>query len=147
MAWTAHQIKTHAMACRAAGMSDEHRKLLLRQFTAEGSSKARELSNADFEQFMAIVERSAGGQVLSFSVGYWQKQADDGMTRTRHLIRQLDQYLLDQGIHHAGSLAAQVERMTKTKTDLDACEGQELHKVLNALRSMARRHGLDVIKT
>ncbi|MEZ6193966.1 MAG: hypothetical protein R3C45_22195, partial [Phycisphaerales bacterium] len=98
MAWTNRQKMVAAQVCREAGLDDDHRKLVLRQFRramydADGlacdqpSSRSKRLTNRDFEQFMAIIERSAGGKLKGYSVTYWQRMADDVLQRMRYRAR------------------------------------------------------------
>ena len=41
------------------------------------TSTSPKLTNQDYAEFMAVVERSAGGTVLHFTARYWQQQAAD----------------------------------------------------------------------
>src|SRR5262245_57427919 len=89
MAWTNTQKQLPVRACRAARISEEQRvDMILRNFEhahykADITSTSAKLTNHDFEHFMSIVERFAGGKVLRFTEGYWQRSAEDWLKRMR----------------------------------------------------------------
>lgn len=157
MAWSNDQKQVAVRACRAAGISDEHRKLILRQFaralfdaqgrpTGEPSSTSKRLNNSDFEQFMATVERVAPGQkLLQFSMGYWQRKAQDDTQRMRHLALQISE-TLGNSITSWGptALANWIrERVAGGQTDrLEDLDSEQLHALINGLRAFGHRHGV-----
>jgi len=162
MPWSKRQKSTAMAACKAHGISDDYRRLMLRQFNNafydrhgrpqdEPSSSSAKLTNGDFEQFMGLVERMAGGQVKlpggGYSAGYWQAKAEDRLQRMRDLVERLAAALeaaeLIDG--DGAGLARWISRQAKDQrtdqlTDLDY---DELHRVINGLRSLARRHGVE----
>jgi hypothetical protein len=95
MAWTKKQKQLAVMACRAAGISDEQRTdLVLRNFQnahykGDITSTSPKLTNHDFEAFMAVVERFAGGRILHFTLGFWERAAADWLSRMRFKAQQL----------------------------------------------------------
>lgn len=106
MGWTNTQKQLAVRACRAACVSDEHRRdVILRHFSNAKladrriSSTSPKLSNEDFEQFMAIVESHGGGQVLHFSRGYWRNKAEDRYGRMRRRA-----YMIARQLEAAGAL-------------------------------------------
>jgi hypothetical protein len=90
MAWTNKQKQIAVKACRAAGITEEQRiDLILRNFQhanhgGDITSTSPRLTNQDFEQFMAVVEKFAGGKVLHFTERYWEGHASDRLSRMRH---------------------------------------------------------------
>src|SRR5439155_5054854 len=115
MAWTNKQKQIAARACQAAHISDEQRRdMILRNFahahTPDGriTSTAPKLTNQDYEQFMAIVESYAGGQILHFTRDYWRDHAADQYARMRH---------------RAGAIAAELERAGIFKPDSEGLRG------------------------
>ena len=93
--WTAKQKQLAARACLAAGIDDHTRRdVILRNFTrawVDGkiTSTAPRLSNQDFASFMSIIERYAGGKILHFTAGYWERCAIDVLHRMRYKARRL----------------------------------------------------------
>ena len=89
MAWTNKQKLIAVKACRAAGISEAQRvDLILRNFRHAHhgggiTSTSPRLTSSDFEKFMAVVEKFAGGKVLHFTAGYWEQHAADHLSRMR----------------------------------------------------------------
>lgn len=161
MAWTNAQKALAAQACKAAGLDESSRRLILMQFpharitrdgraAAEPTSTSPLLNNSDFEQFMAIVEEEAGGQVVlpakAYEPGHFARKADDDLARMRGLVHRIDAALLTDrpDIWHAQSLAGWIaKRVTRDRTDqLAELTYQELHALINGLRNFARNSGL-----
>ena len=88
MSWTDKQKALAVRACKDAHINTEQRELILRQLGGRAvvgersTSTSGALTNADFNQFMAIVEQYSGGQIktrgrggkLLYRVGHWQLQ-------------------------------------------------------------------------
>lgn len=95
MAWTNKQKQLAVQACRAAGIGEEQRReLILRHFEnarykGDVTSTSPHLTHQDFAEFMAIVERYAGGRILHFTPRYWQASAEDQLQRMRHRVAEL----------------------------------------------------------
>lgn len=157
MAWTNVQKQIAARACQAAGIDDEQRRFLLRQFPRakfdregkpcpEPTSTSQRLNNSDFEQFMSMVERQAGGCVLHFSKDYWSKKAAGDLSRMRHLVESIDVELAAQApkVWRHDSLAGWIRaRITRGETDqLAALNYDQLEACILSLRSFARQHGV-----
>jgi hypothetical protein len=127
MAWTKTQKQIAVRACIAAKIGEEQRRdMILRHFAnarmQDGriSSTAPNLSNRDYEQFMAIVENYAGGQVLHFTRGYWSKCAADQHARLRFRVRNINDSLVAAGLFtpDGESLRGWIsKRVTKGMTD------------------------------
>lgn len=88
--WSNVQKQLAVRACKAAGIDDEQRLFILRQFRHahhDGAitSTSPKLTNQDYAEFMAIAERSAGagGKLLHFTAGYWRQHAADHLQRMR----------------------------------------------------------------
>lgn len=157
MAWSKNQKQIAVRACREAGIDDEQRKLILRQFarslydaqgrpTGTPSSTSKRLNNSDYEQFMAVVERvHPKQQILEFSMGYWQRKAGDDTQRMRHLALQISE-CLSASITSWGptALANWIrERVAGGQTDrLDDLDSEQLHALINGLRAFGHRHGV-----
>jgi hypothetical protein len=103
MAWTIKQKQLAVRACRAAGISEEQRTdMILRNFPraqhkGDITSTSPKLNNQDYEAFMAIVERFAGGKVLHCTQGFWQASAADSLSRMRFKAARLASALEVQG--------------------------------------------------
>lgn len=168
MGWTPKQRQIAARAAKQAGLSDEHRKLILRQcegraVLADGSisSTAQRLNQSDFEHYMATVESFAGGKVAvggragqGFSDGYWAGKASDDTQRLRHLAVRIANWmtltddagneplLTGDGVGLASWIS---KRVTNGRTDdINELSSAELHVLINGLRAFARRHGRKV---
>lgn len=150
MAWTNQQKQIAVRACKAAGISDERRRdMILRNIDharmpgGHVTSTAPKLNNADFEQFMAIVEQAAGGQVLHFTEGYWVKSAADSLARMRHKVKELAAaleaagHLVPNGIGLAGWIS---KRVTRGETDqLSELDYQQLRALIVGLEAYTRQ--------
>ena len=149
MAWTNQQKQIAARACKAAGIGEEHRRLILmnidhaRMPDGRVTSTAPKLNNADFEQFMAIVEQAAGGQVLHFTQDYWQGCAVDSLRRMRYHATKLAAdleaggHLFPNGIGLAGWIS---KRVTRGETDqLSELDYQQLRALIVGLEAYTRQ--------
>jgi len=149
MAWTNPQKQIAVRACRAAGIGEEHRRLILmnldnvRLLDSRISSTSKQLTHADCEQFMAIVEHHAGGQILHFTKDYCQRGAADSIGRMRHKVRELAAEL-----EAAGHLAANgvglcgwiSKCMTRGETDrLEELDYQQLRALITGLEAYTRQ--------
>lgn len=138
MAWTNKQKQIAARACQAARITEEQRRdMILRNFAhahARGgriTSTAPRLDNHDFEQFMAIVENFAGGQVLHFTAGYWKGQAADHYQRMRRKALHLAEELEAEGRLAPGGvgLAGWIEKRV-TRGETNRIEELDYHGLL-----------------
>ncbi len=85
--WSNTQKQLAVRACNQARITDDQRRMILSGPAIGGramhhgkiTSTSPDLTNADFEQFMAQVEHISGGQVLHFSQGYFRGKADSGV--------------------------------------------------------------------
>lgn len=158
MTWTATQKALAARACQAAGIDDDHRRLLLRQFRnslvhGEPTSTSPKLNQSDFEQFMAHVESFAGGQIClrdgdgrvtrEFSRGYWGNKASDDLQRVRFTARRTVELVTSRGIITPDGVKAWISsRVSNGRSDsIEELNGQELHALINGMRALAMRHG------
>jgi hypothetical protein len=155
MAWTNTQKQIAARACKAAGISEEQRRdVVLRHFAnaRDGAgritSTAPKLTNADFEQFMAIVEAQAGGQVLHFTRDYWTRHAADQWARMRHravrIAAELEAAgkLAPGGVGLSGWISKRVSR-----GEADRVEQLDYHGLLAlivSLQAYARQQGIEL---
>lgn len=150
MSWTKSQKQTAIIACRNAGIDEDHRELILRQFPhamhkGRITSTSPALSNTDFEQFMAIIERTAGGELPKFTMHYWQKKAEDHLARMRSLALALNQQLEATGNLEPNcvGLAGWIRRMTHGEKEILAdLDYHELYKVIEGLKVYANRRGV-----
>lgn len=139
--WTNDQKKLAIIACKDAGISDEHRKMLLRHLGAAAmvgghpSSTSPRLTNGDFEKFMYLVEGCAQGErLLSYKPGHWEaKFAKGTYSRLMHRALRMSHALQDAGIYPGGAIAKAIGRDYETMQHLDE---SELHKAINAMRSL-----------
>lgn len=142
--WTNEQKKLAIIACRDAGISDEHRKMLLRHLGAAAlingnpSSTSPRLTNGDFEKFMYLVEGCTPEErLLNYPAGHWQaKFAEGTYSRLMHRALQMSHTLQDAGIKPGGAIAQAIGREYETMQHLDE---SELHKAINAMRALADR--------
>ena len=157
MSWSDQQKQIAARAAAAAGMDDDARKFVLRQFpnslfdrkgqaTGTPSSTSSRLNQGDFEHYMAIVERGCPNEtVLTFPRGYWMRKAADDRHRLFYIVGQLDEQLAQTiSTWKVGtSLAAWIrERVPPNDTDeLKNLNSTQLHQLINGLRAYLRRHG------
>jgi len=156
MAWSNTQKQIAARAAKAAGLSDEQRKLILRQLPAafhdkrgqavdEPTSTSSRLTNSDMEHFMSVVEQFNAGQVLHFEKHYWTKCANERLSRMRNLVARIATALEAAGLlePEGAGLAGWIEKYAaddhRTRR-LDRLTYGELHKLINGLRSYARRN-------
>jgi len=150
MAWTNQQKQIAVRACRAAGIREEQRRDMILRNMANArlpdgrvTSTAPKLTNADFEQFMAIVEQSAGGQILHFTKDYWQTGAADSLGRMRHKVKALATelegagHLAANGVGLAGWIS---KRVTRGETDrLEELDYQGLRALILGLGAYIRQ--------
>ncbi len=162
MAWTAKQKALAAQACKAIGLADEHRRLILRQFPAarydqdgrpaeQPSTRSKRLTNSDFEAFMAIIERQAGGQIVlanqTYEPGHFRAKADDQLHRMRHLAHRLADALESAGLLEPGRQGVRLWIEKYVTEDgpgtIEALDYVGLHKLINGLRAYSRRHDVE----
>jgi len=149
MAWTNKQKQLAVRACRAAGITEEQRTdLILRNFQhahhgGDITSTSPKLDCRDFEAFMAIVEKFAGGKVLHFTAGYWRDHADDYLARMRRKALAVARELESAGRLAAGGagLAGWIEKRvsggaTRRIEDLDF---NSMKALILGLQSYARQ--------
>ena len=165
MPWTDKQKQIAARACTAAGIKDEHRKLILRQCSnslfdrkgravPEPTSTSARLNQSDYDHFMATVEAASGGRIQAkdgggnflFSWGYWTGEAAGEMRRQKHLVTiiadtlALEGHLKPDGVGLAGWIR---ERVTGGRTDqLDELQPHEMSNLIEGLKAFAKRHGI-----
>lgn len=155
MAWTNKQKQLAVRACREANVSDEQRRdMILRHFarakTPDGSisSTSPKLNNADFEQFMAIVERHGGGKLLHFSRDYWQRKAVDQHQRMRAHALAVAEELERHGQLHPGGVGLRgwiSRRVTNGQTDqIHELDYHGLLSLILGLHAFARQRGVDL---
>lgn len=162
MAWTNSQKKTYAMACRAANISDENRRLILGHFDGraffdrngkpcdEATSTSTKLTNADFESAMSTVEHVAGGQVLKYSRHYWQRKSYTGPTdRQRHKVHRIVETLTisydEQGevlLEPDGVGLSGWIRKSFGTDNLEDLDQRQLRNLIEALMAYGTRHGV-----
>jgi hypothetical protein len=150
MAWSNQQKQIAVRACKAAGISDEQRRdMILRNIDharlpdGRVTSAAPKLNNADFEQFMAIVEQAAGGQILHFTRDYWVKSAADSLSRLRYKAKSLAAELEAAGhlVPHGVGLAGWIEkRVSQGATNrLEELDYQQLRALIVGLSAYGRQ--------
>lgn len=149
MAWTSTQKQIAVRACRAAGLNEDQRvDVILRSFPHAHSggditSTAPRLTSKDFCAFMAIVERFAGGKILHFTAGYWDRANADELQRMRFLVRKIAAELERSGKLAAGGvgLAGWIEkRVSKGITNrLEDLEFPALQALILQLQAYARQ--------
>lgn len=159
MAWTAAQKRMAMACCRKAGVSDEHRRLLLAQVlppARAGEVRAASfaldcLSNAHFDAFMALLEGVKGGRLEGFAKGHWAGRGAGGadLRRRHRLLRMHHQMicLMPQWNGMPGwddeRLASFLARQTGGRVErVEQLAGAELVSVLEGLSAFARRHGV-----
>ncbi len=160
MAWTNTQKGLFARACKSAGIEDEHRRLILGQCEGravhggKATSTSPRLTQADFEHCMAVVERSAGGQIKKtrgsdghwYKPGYWQQQSEIGEAkRLRWLAKQIHAQLKQRCPSWTdASLRNWIkDRVTHGRTaELDKLTQREASDLVHGLRAWARRHSI-----
>lgn len=150
MAWTNRQKQIAARVCKTTGISDEQRRdMILRNIDharlPDGriTSTAPKLNNADFEQFMAIVEQAAGGQVLHFTRDYWAESAADSLARMRHKVKSLAAeleaagHLIPDGVGLAGWIEKRVSQGATNR--LEELDDQGLRALIVGLQAYTRQ--------
>lgn len=150
MSWTSKQKMIAATACRQSGLRDEDRINILRQFPhamhgGRVTSTSPRLTNGDFEQFMAHVERWAGGAVPGWKPGYWDAKSLDGLQRMRSkagVIAQRLEAAGHLGVDEGGwsGLRGWIARTTHhAKSSLTELDYGELYNVIEGLKAFAQR--------
>jgi hypothetical protein len=150
MSWTNQQKQIAVRACKAAGISDEQRRdMILRNIDharmpdGRVTSTAPKLNNVDFEQFMAIIEQAAGGQVLHFTEGYWAKSVGDSLCRMRFKVTALAAeleaagHLVPNGVGLAGWIEKRVSQGATNR--LEELDYQGLRALIVGLKAYARQ--------
>lgn len=149
MSWSTRQKKLAHMACRAAGIDDNSRHLLLHQLGGRAivdgcpTSTSPRLAHEDFEKFMSMVEDYSGGQVLNYEPGYWDNAFINGpYGRKLHRALKLSHQLQDaggpDGDSVAGVIAKAIGREYVTMHHLDR---DELGKAIDAMTAVIKRKG------
>lgn len=155
MGWSTQQIQTAAIAARSAGLDDARRRLVLRQLpramycaggrSTEPSSRSPRLTQADFEIYMSICERTAGGTLEGYATGHWAARSDGEWRRMHRLIEQLGADLAALGapgwaINQATALEGWIKaRVNPDKTTVQELDYSELHALINGLRAVKKR--------
>jgi len=162
MPWSDKQKQIAVRACKAAGIRDESRKLLLLQtqnslFDREGraaehpSSTSLRLNNSDFDHHMATIEIASSGRIKTtdgagkfiYSWGYWSGQFAGETRRQKNLIVRIVNTLELEGIfkHDGSSLANWIRtRVTAGRTDrLDDLTPDETSKLIEGLKAYCKR--------
>jgi hypothetical protein len=162
MPWSKKQKQIAGMACGQAGVDNDARKLILRQFrnaffnvqgmpVSDPTSTSSKLENKDFERFMAILEDRAGGRVLNFSPNYWQEKAgsrsDNVNERMAWKARELYRTYESQqagGLHGHGiyGLDGLVSRFSAHRTRvLEELTPKEAWNLVEMLKDLVSRRG------
>ncbi len=154
MAWTNKQKQMAVRACKAAGVSEEQRvDLILRNFKnahhgGDITSTSPRLTNTDFEAFMAVVERFAGGTLLHFTAGYWQASAADHLKRMRGKAVKVAQVLELAGKLAPGGvgLAGWIQKRVSggTASSVDQLDYHGLLALILGLEAYARHGGVEL---
>ena len=154
MPWTNKQKQIAVQACRAAGISEQQRiDMILRNFKNADyggaiSSTSPNLTNHDFEAFMSIVERYAGGKVMHFTEGFWQRSAADWLKRMRFkalaIAGELEKHgkLAADGAGLAGWISKRVS--AGTASSVDQLEYHGLLALIIGLQAYARQSGIEL---
>lgn len=151
MAWTSRQRSVAAMAARWVAQRqgqdvDTLREMILRQLDHRAmhdgriTSTSPKLTNADYEFYMSVLERTTGGRLQSWLPGYWQAKVDDHLQRMRRFVWIKAQELYESGRVRphpdgpGGFLAGFLRsRVTGGRTDrLDDCNWHELRICIQA---------------
>jgi hypothetical protein len=147
MAWSNKQKQLAVRACKAAGITEDQRvDMILRNFKNahyQGgiSSTSPALTGHDFEAFMAVVERFAGGQVLHFTRDFWQRQSGDHLKRIRFRIRQLVAQLESSGLLAANGVGLSgwiSKRVSGTASTIEELDYHGLQVLLIGLEAYQR---------
>jgi hypothetical protein len=154
MPWTNKQKQLAVRGCKGAGIDDDQRRdVLLRNFAHahEGgrvTSTAAKLNSRDFEAYMAILERMAGGTLLHFSAGYWARASADSLGRMRYRARKLAAALEAAGKLESGGvgLAGWITRRVAggIPTALEDLEYHGLMALIVGLESYAKQNAVNV---
>ena len=154
MAWTNKQKQIAVQACRPAGITEEQRRdMILRNFAnahhqGDITSTAPKLTSNDFEAFMAVVERYAGGKVMHFTTGFWSGQATDRLKRMRHRVFDLAALLESNGKLATGGLglAGWISKRVSggTASRVEELEYHGLAALITGLEAYARQNGVAV---
>lgn len=159
MSWTDKQKQLAVRACKGANIDDAQRELILRQLGGRAivgdraTSTAQTLTNADFNQFMALVEVYSGGQVkirngqgrYVYGFGHWQlKQQDNTRLQLIHVAHRIINTLFVEGVPERieGVIAKATGGRIEYTGDLDDLDEPEARKVVHALRAVAMRHNV-----
>lgn len=171
MAWTNDQKKLFAMACQAAGLDDDQRRMVLSLSPHASCPRKRRpsaaadgLNNADFEHVMARLEavsprgvirlRNRDGRYYdAFKPGHFQAKAEDDLSRMRGLADRLAG-LLYAGGYFTGpprdreAYRAFIARMTAERPegrtdDLGQLDYRDLYNLIEAMKAICRRHGIN----
>jgi hypothetical protein len=154
MPWTNKQKSLAVQACRAAGISEEQRvDVILRNFVNAHSagvvtSTSPRLTNHDFESFMAIIERTAGGTILNYSPGFWDRAAADWLRRMRFkalaIAAALERAgkLAPDGVGLAGWIQKRVTGGIASR--LDELEYHGLSALIIGLEAYARQNAVKI---
>lgn len=159
MPWTAKQKQLFARAAEAAGLAEGQRHMVLSAFPrahhkGRVTSTAPKLTNADFEQAMAGLERWTGGRVkvagrdgrLLYEPGHWQARAHDHTQRMRWLAQRIANTLESEGLLEpdgAGLSGWIAKRITPDGRDrLDQLTQAELYNLIEGLKQYGSRNGL-----
>jgi hypothetical protein len=147
MPWSKDQKRVAAVAARSAGLDDEARRLVLRQFPravhrGRVTSTSPRLNQSDFEQYMAILERSAGGRLDRWPPHHWQRKADDDRARMRRLVRSLEFGRQRDGALRTDAMTWARARIAtvgdQDKRDLAQLDHHELSALINQLQAFSR---------
>ena len=147
--WTKKQKFLAIRACKAAGINDDQRvDMILRAFPhahykGDIKSTAPRLTSKDYAAFMAVVEHYAGGQILHFTRGYWDRANADELQRMRFRVRKIAAELEAAGKLAPGGvgLAGWIgKRVSKGATNrLEDLEFPSLQALLLQLEAYAKQ--------
>jgi hypothetical protein len=145
--WTDKQKRLAIIACRDARISNDRRKLILRQLGGhaipsrggEPTSTSPRLTDADFEKFMSCAEMSTpDNQLLSFAPFYWQDKYIDGpFGRLKHRAVKLSLALTDAGVEWIGIVTKAIGR--DFDNHLANLDQDELNKAIDAMTAVGKR--------
>mgnify|MGYP004157103339 CR=1 FL=1 len=153
MAWTNKQKMLMAKACRAAGLDDDQRRMILsglpnaRDGRGNVTSTAPKLGQDDFEDAMAVVESATPGQqIAGFTSGHFQRKADDDTERQRRLGGDIEHCLVAAGTVSPTFLQPWIDGHVQGGSGLalEQLARKQLSDLINGLRAFARRHGVEL---
>lgn len=166
MAWTNTQKAIYARACKAVGLGDDQRHMMLSVFehahcpvAGKVTSRSTKLNNGDFEHAMSDVEAFAESVGIDritlpgtrhkpphhYTPHYWRRKAADENARMRRLASQLHTELVAMGKLHRASLGEMVRTQTHQRTDaLQDMERKEIAGLIEALKAIAKRERVRV---